>query len=159
VQNGVSSLVYSGAVYRPSSMTGLSIYTVPGYYRPGSESKYMNTYNFIELPVYFQQYIFRSKSTALAYQAGVTLRQLLSQKSLVYDAFNNVYYADDNLLRKTQFQFAGGLKFSFNTGKKSAVFIGPHFSYSLSNFYNDKDKGNFHFMQYGIQAGIMFHKK
>lgn len=159
VKNGVNSLVDSGAVYMQNNVTGLSIYTVSRYYRPGGDSRYLNEYNFIELPVYFQHNIFHTKSTALAYQAGLSVRQLLSQKAVIYDAFNNVYYTDNSLLRKTQFQLTGRLNFSFNTGKKSSVFIGPNFSYSLSNLYNDKSKGNFHFIQYGIQAGILFHKK
>ncbi|MBS1745003.1 MAG: hypothetical protein JST21_02410 [Bacteroidetes bacterium] len=159
VKNGVNGLVNSGAVYMPNNLTGLSIYTVSRYYRPGSDSRYLNEYNFIELPVYFRQNIFHTKSKTLAYQAGFSVRQLLSQQALVYDAFNNVYYVDNNLMRKTQFQVTGGFNFSFNTGKKTAVFIGPDFSYSLSNLYNDKSKGNFHFIQYGIQAGMMFHKK
>jgi len=134
-------------------------FTVSSYYNPGGTSNYKSTYNFIEVPVYFQQNIFTKNKIALSYNAGISVIQLLNSRSLVYDEYSNVYYANNNLLRKTQFQFSAGLKLNCKTSKNSSIFIGPQFSYSLSGLTKNTNSSNFHFITYGLQAGILLHKK
>jgi hypothetical protein len=132
---------------------------VSSFYQPGPSKTYTNTYNFIEIPVYFQQDVFYRHKLSLSYNAGFSMRQLLSSNALIYNRYNDIYYSKDELLRKTQWQFLAGVNLKINTGKKVAVYIGPEFSYSLSNLLKDNDAGNFHLINYGVQAGLMFHKK
>jgi hypothetical protein len=132
---------------------------VSSFYQGGESKAYTNTYNFIELPVYFQQDLFYRHKLSLSYNAGFSIRQLLSSDALIYNRYSNIYYSKDELLRKTQWQFLAGINLKINAGKNMALYVGPQFSYSLSNFLKDKDAGNFHLMNYGVQAGIMFHKK
>jgi hypothetical protein len=132
---------------------------VNSFYQPGPSETYTNTYNFIELPVYFQQDLFYRHKLSLSYNAGFSIRQLLSSDALIYNRYSNIYYSKDELLRKTQWQFSAGINLKINAGKNMAVYVGPQFSYSLSNLLKDKDAGNFHLMIYGVQAGLMFHKK
>ena len=132
---------------------------VNNYYRPGIVKDYTNKYNFIELPVSFQQHLFQRKVFAFGYNAGFSVRQLLNSNSLIYNEESNIYFSNPDLLRKTQWQLQAGLNFKFNTGKNTSVYAGPQVSYSLSNFTKSKDNGNFHFMTYGLKAGLLFHKK
>jgi len=132
---------------------------VSSFYQPGPSKAYTNTYNFIELPVYFQQDVFYRHKLSLSYNAGFSIRQLISSDALIYNRYSNIYYSKDELLRKTQWQVMAGINLKINTGKNMAVYVGPQFSYSLSNLLNDKDVGNFHLINYGVQAGLMFHKK
>ena len=132
---------------------------VNSFYQPGPSTTYTNTYNFIELPVYFQQDVLYRHTFSLSYNAGFSVRQLLSSDALIYNRHSNIYYSKDELLRKTQWQVLAGISLKINTGKNMAVYIGPQFSYSFSNLLKDKDAGNFHLINYGLQAGLMFHKK
>lgn len=132
---------------------------VNNYYRPGIVKDYINKYNFIELPVSFQQNVIQRKLFAFGYNAGFSVRQLLNSNSLIYNEKNNIYFSNTGLLQKTQWQAQAGLNLKFNTGKTTSVYAGPQFSYSLSNFTKGKNNGNYHFMTYGLKAGFLFHKK
>ena len=132
---------------------------VNNYYRPGVVKEYINKYNFIELPVAFQQNLLQRKVFAFGYNAGFSVRQLLNSNALIYNEQGNIYFSNNDLLRKTQLQLQAGLNLKFNTGKTTSVYAGPQISYSLSNFTKSKDNGNFHFMTYGLKAGLLFHKK
>jgi len=145
------------AVFIPG-YNGLGNNYVSQYYQPGSLKNYRSTYNFIELPLYIQQDFFPEKKISFSYNAGFSMRQLLSSKALIYDQYNNIYFSKDELLHKTQFQFAAGLSLKINAGKSSAIYIGPQFAYSLSGLLKNTNN-NFHFMNYGLQAGLLFHKK
>ena len=134
-------------------------YSVKAYYQPGSSSTYTNTYNFIELPVYFQQDFFAAKQVGFSYNLGFSLRQLLSSNALIYNQYNNIYFSKDELLRKTQFQFMTGLSLKINTGKSTSIYFGPQVSYSLSNSVKNDNNSSFHLVNYGLQAGFMFHRK
>ncbi len=134
-------------------------YFVRGYAQPGFVKTNTSKYNFIELPVLFQQNFFHSKKTSLSYNAGFSVRQLISSSSLIYNQINNIYFSKEELLRKTQFQVAAGLSFEMNTGKNNSFFIGPQFTYSLSNLIKNPGNSSFHFINYGLQAGFLLHKK
>ncbi|MEP6464890.1 MAG: hypothetical protein ABJB05_01230 [Parafilimonas sp.] len=136
-----------------------SFYAVNGYYQRGSTKTVVSNYNFIEVPVNFQQYIFHSKQTSLSYNAGFSLRQLLSSNALIYNSDNDVYFSKSNFFRKTQFQLSAGLNIEINTGKYNSFFVGPQFSYSLSNLAKNANNGSLHFINYGLQAGFLLHKK
>jgi hypothetical protein len=134
-------------------------YSVKAYYQPGSSSTYTNTYNFIELPVYFQQDFFGAKQVGFSYNLGFSLRQLISSNALIYNQYNNIYFSKDELLRKTQFQFMTGLSLKINAGKSTSIYFGPQVSYSLSNLVKNDNNSSFYLVNYGLQAGLMFHKK
>ena len=143
----------------PTSNNINSFYAVNGYYQAGSSKVYTSKYNFIEIPVSFQQYIFQSKQTSLSYNAGFSVRELLSSNALIYNPNSNVFFSKNDVLRKTQFQVLAGLNVEINTGKNSSIFIGPQISYSLSNLAKNENIGSFHFINYGLQAGFLLHKK
>jgi len=134
-------------------------FSVAQYYQSDNTSKHTNTYNFIELPVYFHQDIKPQNKFSFSYNAGFSIRQLVSSNALIYDPYNNIYFSKDALLNKTQLQFAAGLNLKINTGKSNALYIGPQFSYSVSGLYKDNSAGKFHFMNYGLQATFLLHKK
>ncbi|HEY2726977.1 MAG TPA: hypothetical protein VGI61_07375 [Parafilimonas sp.] len=136
-----------------------SFYAVNGYYQAGSLKTFASNYNFIELPVSFQQYFFQKKQTSLSYNAGFSVRQLLSSNAIIYNPNNNIYFSKDNFFHKTQFQLSAGLNVEINTGKNNSIFIGPQFSYSLFNLPKNNNSGSFHFINYGLQAGFLLHKK
>ncbi|MEO8711619.1 MAG: hypothetical protein ABI405_05815 [Parafilimonas sp.] len=141
-----------------SSFNGSANYFINRYAQPGPIKKYTSNYNFVELPVYFQQDFLHTKNTSFSLNAGMSLLRLISSNALLYNQYNNVYFSKNDLLRKTQFQFMAGLNFKFNTGKNSSLYIGPQLNYSLSNLIKNNNS-NLHFVNYGIQAGILLHKK
>ena len=132
-------------------------YSVNRFYQSGATSTYTNHYNFIELPLYFKQDLFASKKIGLSYNAGFSIRQMISSNSLVYDPSYNIYFSNNDALHKTQVQFLAGLSLKINSGKNTSLYIGPQFSYSLSSLF--KSNNDFHFVNYGVQAALLFHKK
>ncbi len=100
-------------------------YYLRSYTQPGSLNTYNSRYNFIELPVYFQQNFFHANKISLSYDAGFSIRQLLSSNSIFYNQTLNSYFLKNDLLRKTQLQAQAALNFTINTGKNSSVYIGP----------------------------------
>ncbi|MEP6682890.1 MAG: hypothetical protein ABJA35_06505 [Parafilimonas sp.] len=158
VSSNVNNKIDSSLIIQTSNNIS-SFYAVNGYYQAGSSKVYNSRYNFIEIPVSFQQYIFHSKQTSLSYNAGVSVRELISSNALIYNPNNNIYFSKDDFFKKTQFQVLAGLNVEINTGKNSSVFIGPQFKYSFSNLAKNKNIGSFHFINYGLQAGFLLHKK
>ncbi len=135
-----------------------SAYSINNFYQSGTTSTYTNQYNFIELPVYFKQDLFPSKKIGLSYNAGFSIRQMISSNSLVYDPSYNIYFSKDDAINKTQFQLLAGLSLKINSVKNISIYIGPQFSYSFSSLFKD-NSGNFHLIDYGVHAGLLFHKK
>ncbi len=148
-----SMVLVAPAAYATFSPTTVNLY------RAGSEKTYIDKFNFIELPLSFQSNIFHIKNFGLLYNAGFSVMHLLSSKSLIYDSRSGSYFTNDDLLRRTQFQLTGGLNFELNTNHTGTFLLGPQFKYSLSNDVKDKDYNHFHFINYGIQASWLFHKK
>jgi hypothetical protein len=134
-----------------------SVYNINQYFQSGSLQTFTSKYNFIELPVYFQQDFFPNKKVSFSYNAGLSVRQLISSDALIYDPYKNIYFFKDDLLRKTQFQFLAGLNLKINTGSNS-IYAGPQFSYSLSDLFKSSNS-SFHLINCGLQVGVMFHKK
>ena len=123
-------------------------YVITAYPQNGKSAVHIN-FDFIELPVHFQQDLFAKKPVGLSWNAGVSLRQLVS---------SNIIIGKDQV-NKTQFELSGGLNVRFNAGKITSLYAGPQFSYSLSDALKNKNSGNFHFINYGLQAGLILHKK
>lgn len=132
---------------------------VNGYYRLGSAKTYTNTFNFIELPITFQSDIVHIKKFSFSYNAGLSVMQLLSSKSLIYDSHTNNFFEDNSLLRRTQFQLITGLNLQLNTKNNGAVLLSPQFKYSFSTFLKNNNYNRLHFLNYGLQAAWLFNKK
>ena len=142
-----------------TASNNFSTYAVNGYYRPGTSTNYHNYFNFIELPVFFQQNFLHRKNIFLGIDAGLSMCYLLSSRALIYNHYSDVYFLKNDLLRKTQFQFTGGLKLNINTNKRSAFFIAPQFEYNFSGLLKNNNTGNYHLINYGLRAGFILHKK
>lgn len=140
----------------PYSLNNLSY---NAYYRYGSEKTYFNNFNFIEIPLSFQSNLFHIKQFALSYNAGISIMQLLSAKSLLYNSKNNNFFSDNDLLRRTQLQLIAGLNLQLNTKNMGSFLLGTHLEYSLSTFLKNKDYNHLHFTNYGLQATWLFNKK
>jgi len=158
VKASIDKRINSAYVVQPSN-TISNFYAVNNYYQAGQSATFTSKYNFIELPVNFQQYFFHSKQTSLSYNIGFSVRRLISSDELIYNSAGNIYFSKNDLLNKIQFQVNGGFNFAIKTSKSSSFFIGPQISYSLSNYLKNADNGNFHFVNYGVQAGFLLHKK
>jgi hypothetical protein len=136
-----------------------SFYALSSYYQPGSKNSFVNKYNFIELPVHFQHDLFPANKFSLSYNAGFSLRQLLSSDALIYNEYNNIYFSQEDQLRKIQIQFLAGANLRYKASKTTSLYLGPQFSYSLSNMLKTGNNGNFHFLVYGLQAELLLQKR
>jgi len=128
------------------------------FYRVGTTRTYVNHFNFIEIPLTFQSNIFELKNFSLVYNAGFSVMQLLSSKSLIYNNKNNNFFSDNSLIKHTQFQLNAGLNFQLHTNAGNFL-LGPNLEYSLSPYLKTNDYNRLHFINYGIHASWLFNKK
>lgn len=133
------------------------------YYRPlitnqGSKNLYKNKYAFLEIPVIYERRITTAKRFSFNWNAGLSITQLLKSNSLIFDYYNQSFYANNDFLRKTQVYFKGSLTVEASLNKVASVSIGPQFSYGLSNLLKNKTYGNQHLISYGLKANIFLKK-
>ncbi len=129
-------------------------------YITGSEKTYTNVYNFIELPVSLQNNLLHIKQFTLSYDIGVSVMQLINEKSLIYNSKNSIFFNDaSQLQRRTQFQLLSGLSLRLDTKNNGSFLFDPHVEYSLSGFLKTSDYDKLHYMQFDLQATWLLNKK
>jgi hypothetical protein len=133
--------------------------TASNFYRIGSIKTYTNSFNFIELPATFQSNLFSVKYFSVLYNAGGSVMQMISSKSLIYNSNDNSFFKNDDLLRCTQFRLTAGLDFQLSTKRNGKFLLGPHVEYSLSPYLKNNDYNRLHFTNYGLRASWLFNKK
>jgi hypothetical protein len=145
----------SSAVFRYNNLNAAPSTNLIGYYKPGTENAHKNAYSFIQIPVLYEHSLLKNK--LLWWNAGASVARLISSNALVYDNYNNVYYNNNDLLRKTQITLLAGVNARFHLGT-TAINLGPQFQYGLTNLFRHNDYGSQHLFTWGLQANIFFRK-
>lgn len=145
------------------------LFNLDGYYRPSvysyqvpysSTQSVKNNYLLLDLPVAYHYRITNSAKWPLYANAGLSAAFLLHKKALLYDLPNTVYYYGANQYRTIQLHTTFGFAAQLQVNKKYALQFGPQLKYGLTNITNDKKTyGRQHFLQYGLQANLLFRKK
>jgi len=91
------------------------------------------------------------------WNAGASMSGLISSNAVVYDNYNQAYYNNNDLFRKVQITFLGGINTQFKLGS-TAVHLGPQFQYGLTNLFKHDDYGTQHLFSMGLQANIFLKK-
>ena len=152
----------SGRFSNATAATGNSV-DVNGYYRPNqanAASEFTNRYHFIELPVLYQYRLNNNKKLPLYINSGFSISKAVSIDGLVYDKYNNIQYSNNNAYNKTQFGILFGLAARLPLANDVSLIVGPQIQYNLTGLTKNKNwYGNYHLLNYGIQANIQFNKK
>jgi hypothetical protein len=120
-------------------------------YQAYYNNKYRFRFQYIEMPLLVHWQINKGrKLPPVVFEGGVSISRLLSADALHFEGKNGVYYADEDLFNKTQFNFVAGLNVGLFQKSKHPVWIGPSFRYALSGLVKkDVSAG-----QYMWSAGI-----
>jgi len=110
-------------------------------------------FHYIEMPVMLNWQINKGKRLPpLVFEGGVSIGRMFSADALHYEGVKGVYYEDNSLFNKTQFNFVTGLSIGLFQKSKHPVWIGPDLRYSLNGLVKkDVSAG-----QYVWSTGISF---
>ena len=132
---------------------------VSGFYMNTSTNNYINHYHFIELPLN-HHFLLIDKQNPFSWDFGISIGQLLSTNTLVFDTANQgVYYTAKKLFRKTQANLTTGFSITFNQHKAVQWVICPKVQFGLINLnkgYTDKKAYPFFA---GVDLRLMLPKK
>ena len=133
---------------------------VPGFYQNTSTNNYINRYHFIELPLNLHFQLITGKLNSLNWDFGLSIGQLLSTNTLVFDTANRgIYYTDKKLFRKTHANLSTGFSITFNKYKSMQWVIGPQLQLGLSNLYKSYTDKRAYLFFAGIDIRLMLPKK
>jgi len=125
-----------------------------GLFRTGNNIKYINRYHFVELPVMLQTKLTGRRENGVYWDAGFSISRLVSTNALFYDNRARLYYKDDGMFNKTQWNFVTGLPVNFYSSKNISFLAGPQFQYGLTKFSSAKNPAT-HLLFVGLKAGIL----
>jgi Outer membrane protein beta-barrel domain len=138
--------------------SALTVYTrfaqstsVNSYYRNGGGKDYTNQYHFIELPVNLSFQLNKSRKTPVNWEAGVSLAWLLSSNALHFDPYTNVYFENDQLFNKIQWNALTAILIGFPVHDHS-IQIGPQVQYGLSSLLKNSSSYPGHLVYFGLKC-------
>jgi hypothetical protein len=113
---------------------GYDAASVSANYQGGWYSQqYRYRFQYIEIPLLANWQINKGRRMPpLAFEGGFSIARLLSVKALHYEGIKGVYYQDNSLFNKTQFNFVTGLSVGLLQRSKHPLWIGPNLRYSLN---------------------------
>ena len=110
-------------------------------------------FHYIEMPVMLNWQINQGKRMPpIVFEGGVSIGRLFSADALHYEGVKGVYYEDNSLFNKTQFNFVTGLSVGLLQKSKHPIWIGPDLRYSLNGLVKKEVSTG----QYMWSTGISF---
>jgi hypothetical protein len=116
----------------------------PYVWSNSSTDDYINSYHFIEIPVGVDVKAF--PSMPIRVHTGVSISRLIASNALQYNQQHDVYFRNNEMLRKTGFNFFAGVSYGLF---RDRLQIGPEFRYSLMPLTDSSGKD--HLMTAGLK--------
>jgi hypothetical protein len=128
--------------------------SVNSYYRNGDGKDYTNQYHFIELPLNLSFQLNKSRKTPINWEAGVSFAWLVSSNALHFDPYNNVYFENDQLFNKIQWNALTAILIGFPVHDHSLQ-IGPQVQYGLSSLLKNSSSSPGHLIYFGLKCSFI----
>jgi hypothetical protein len=125
-------------------------------YRNGRTASYTNHVHFIEVPVSIEKQL--GVHSRFSLSGGLAFSALVASNQVRFDQQTNLYYADKNIVNKTQWSLVLGLNYRL-LQKKIHLETGPVINYQLGNAFNKDVYGNGHWFFAGMGATLFFDKR
>jgi hypothetical protein len=136
----------SGSTYN-STLT----YSSPVYYTNTGSHSHANQFHFIELPVLADFTLNKSKKNPLVWEAGFSFSYMVSSDYLFFDPYAKVYYKNEGVLNKDQWNLSTALMIGWNM-QKSRFLMGPQVQYGINGLLNVSQA----YSQYLYSFGLKF---
>jgi hypothetical protein len=140
-------------------------YKNPGYYSSTLQGaaqdeyfsqKYRYRFQYIEVPVMANWQINKGRRMPpLVFEGGFSVARLLSVNALHYEGIKGVYYNDNNLFNKTQFNFVTGLSVAVLQRSKHPLWIGPNLRYALNGLVKKEVSNGQYLWSTGISIKML----
>ncbi len=142
-----------------SFSTSIKLYDSAGtYYARTTSNKYVNHFNFIEVPLSLKFQLGNGKHPPLSWQAGITISRLISSNALQLNSSTGYYYNENSLFNKSQIGFNTAFLLTLFSKQKNSVLIGPYFYYDATQIANKGLYNKKHFAFTGLHTSIIFGK-
>lgn len=152
------SLFILGVNYK-SFNTSIHLYDSAGTFTARSSTdKYINHFNFIEVPLSFRTLIGKGLRLPFYWQGGIVFSELINTTALQYNPVTQYYYKDNSLFNKTQLGLNTGLFVEFFSKQKNSILFGPYFYYEATKVAGDGLYNKKHFVFTGLRTEIIFGK-
>ena len=125
---------------------------VGGYYRNGNQQDFTTRTSVLELPVSLDYKLFRSLPLYLS--AGGAYGRLLKSNALTFDRTSNVYYQNEQNLRKHQFSLFSSVQYAILTNKTFSLRAGPVVHYQLTSFQKQTGTSSQRLLFAGVKTTI-----
>jgi hypothetical protein len=103
------------------------------YQSSGYSQKYTYRFQYLEIPLMINWQINKGRRLPpLQLEGGISISHLLKVDALHYEGIKGVYYRDNDLFNKTQFNFVTGLSVGLLQHSKHPLWIGPNLQYALN---------------------------
>jgi Outer membrane protein beta-barrel domain len=136
------------AIYVPFSSA-----IVSNYY-PGGDKEYKNRFHYIEIPIAFSLQLNKGKKIPIRWDAGITPGFLVNSNFLYPDISQHIYYQDNSILRKMQWNVQTGFTVGLFSQDKHSLQIGPQIQYMFTNLVNNAAASNQHLGFIGLRANL-----
>ena len=153
-----SSTIQTGtAIPADSALTFYSRYAVStsvnSFYRNGQGKEFTNQYHFIELPVNLSFQLNKSRKNPVNWEAGFSLAWLVSANALQFDPYTNVYFKNNQLFNRIQWNAASAILIGFPVQNHSLQ-LGPQIQYSVTSLFKDNTSYPGHLIYFGLKCSF-----
>jgi len=136
VNQGTSSAKVVSEYYKTAGTTDPTApigFSATGNINEPVTQLYKYRFQFIELPVMMHWQINKGRRLPpIMLNGGLSLSQMIAVDALHYEGTKGIYYKDDDLFNKTQFNFMTGISVGLLQRTKHPMWIGPDLRYALS---------------------------
>jgi hypothetical protein len=94
----------------------------------------------------------------VVFEGGVSISRLLSVNALHFEDLKGVYYQDNGLFNKTQFNFVTGLSVGLFQKSKHPIWVGPNLRYALNGMVKKDISTRQYLWSTGISVKILLGK-
>jgi hypothetical protein len=121
--------------------------------------KYTYRFQYLEIPLTASWQINKGRRLPpFQLEGGFSLARLLSVDALHYEGIKGVYYKDNDLFNKTQFNFVAGLSVGLLQQSKHPLWIGPNLRYALNGLVNKEVSTGQYTWSTGISVKMLLGK-
>ncbi len=158
-KNISKKIEFASGINFKSFSTSIKLYDSAGtYYARTTSNKYVNHFNFIEVPLLLKFQVGHGKHLPLSWQVGISISELISSNALQLNSSTGYYYKENSLFNKTQTGFNTAFFLTLFSKQKNSVLIGPYFYYDATQIANEGLYYKKHFAFTGLHTEIIFGK-
>jgi hypothetical protein len=128
--------------------------SVNSFYRNDGGKQFTNQYHFVELPANLSFQLNKSRKNPVNWEAGISLAWLVSANALQFDPYTNVYFKNNQLFNKIQWDAATAILIGFRVHNHS-ILLGPQIEYGLTSLLKDNSSYPGHLIYFGLKCSFI----